>query len=147
MTHDTEALRGLLAKVEAATGPDQVLDAHLVCALIAPPGSFVSIGPITGKARVCVGVNDRGADVLWGQWLDWIDTPLTGSIDASWALVEQVLPDWGGRVSFGPPSVARLWHRQYSDKTPASHDAPTPALAILGSLLTAALAQGAHHEA
>ncbi len=158
MTHDTEALSGLLAKIEAATGPDQVIDAHLVCVLLAPPEAFVSIGPISGMARVCIGVNARGADIVWGHWIKWIDTPLTASIDAALALVERVLP--GHKAGF-QPGIAGKFRGHILAITPTSAFyvmdtiAPTAPLAILGSLLkvlinrsaSAALAQGGHHEA
>lgn len=92
MDHRVEILRGLLERLRSADAPSQELDAHVVCASLAPAGSFVSFGPISGRYRVCVGESERGKDMVWEDWIDWRFVRLTASIEASLELMKRALP-------------------------------------------------------
>jgi hypothetical protein len=96
-----EELDALIAKVEAATGRDRILDATIArdVAGLCLHGSWHSEGPDGDRGRVC---DDCGAD-SWGnlgkmgQRLNAPMPAYTTSIDAAVALVERRLPGhrWG----------------------------------------------------
>lgn len=88
----SESLQEVLERVRAAVGPSQELDAHVVCATIAPSGSFVTLGPISGHYRVCIGETERGKDLVWEDWLDWRSARPTASVDAALSLVDRAMP-------------------------------------------------------
>jgi hypothetical protein len=120
---DREKLADLLAKVQAATGPDVEIDAAL----------YVLEVP-------------RMAEILphWSaiQKSDLI-TPYTDSIDASLALVERLLPDWQmEQVAWGKdkggPIIASIGNFGRADEYRCGYgDASTVPLAILAALLSA----------
>ncbi|MDV2983500.1 UNVERIFIED_CONTAM: hypothetical protein Q9R58_04170 [Methylobacteriaceae bacterium AG10] len=92
---DVDTLKGLLERVQAI-GPEHspVLDAHLICALIAPVEAFVSLGPISGVPRICNGKMSDGRDRVWEPWLEWRLTHPTVSVDAALVLMGHALPGW-----------------------------------------------------
>lgn len=100
----------LVKRVEAATGPDAFLDAHIRAALDMP-----ATLPVTTECP-----------------------NYTASIDAALSLVERVLPGYGLELYWGTVGAAACLA---SDATYSQHwsgsRCPTPALAILGALLTA----------
>jgi len=146
----SQDLEGLLARVEAATGADEELDALIMCALVANPGAYVERSNINGKWCIYYAPNR-----IWsmssreGTWRKegW---PLTASLDAALALCARVLPGWR-------PSVAREHAGHWSaflieDGEPSRPiasircvrtDLPTPALALLAAMLSALAQQDA----
>lgn len=130
----TAGVAELLASVEAATGPEQELDALIMCALVAGPGAYVEQSKFNGKWCIYTAPNcSWQGSVMDGMWRDggW---PLTASLDAALALCERVLPGWLIRLEIHT-SHARIQSPDYV------HDfgglgATTP-LALLAALLKA----------
>lgn len=149
---DVDTLKGLLKRVQAI-GPEHspVLDAHLICALIAPVEAFVSLGPISGVPRICIGKMSDGRDRVWEPWLEWRLTHPTVSIDAAVLLVGHVLPGWDLEFDInGVGGLRKGWATlrgpEFSDSDMSQYAQTDglplpPALAICAALLTALLAQ------
>ncbi len=142
--HDVDALRGLLERVRAAAGPDRLTDAHLVCHLLAPSESFVTVAPITKEIRVCVGRGSfTGADLVWADWRG--RHFVTRDIDAAVALAEAVLPGASIEVTIGAPKEARRISTAFIRR--GDHDlgecweAATGPLALCAALCSALIAQ------
>ncbi|TXN80619.1 hypothetical protein [Methylobacterium sp. WL8] len=133
MANDVEVLRGLLARVKAATGPDPILDRYLCHAL--------GVAPWAGTPAEHLGMCMPGSKMAKA-------TPaLTASIDAAVALVGRALPGWhwhacsdGYREKLG--GGACVFHGKDDF---ASGDAATTPLAICAALLTALIAAEADH--
>lgn len=144
MAHDPDVLRGLLERVQGAGALDPNLDRDLAIRLCGwcRHERTTREGYQDDTGFVC---DDCGAD-SWGnrndagQRLHDRAPEVTTSVDAALGLLHHVLPMWGGRVSFGPVSTARLWDLEGSMKI-TGVDGRTPALAILAALLSALLAQ------
>ena len=135
----------LLQRIEAANGPDRVLDGDVWHALTAKPGD--------------VWVNDFADGVYHLQ--DPRDTiayeappDLTASIDAAIALVERLLPGWAWFVDWigmpdQPACHAEIWlpaqRSQHLGRERERGEASTPALAILAATLRALIAKEAEH--
>ena len=119
------SLTDLLARVEAAQGPDRELDCAIFCATAASP--FQSYYPD------CVLASQGGFAARLE--IDDIEK-FTASLDAAVALMERVLPGWSWTLRSN--STAVLWSPQ-SD----AHDremvarCATPALALLAAILRA----------
>lgn len=144
---DRETLEGLLARVRAATGPDETLDADL----------YLGLGIYTRHNRLAEWPDQAP---MWA-YHDSIRNltaahhpmvrPLTASLDAAVALVERVLPDLYRVTRFDPRLVSGMaFHcalqRLHLPGTGAAQwtaeaYAPTEPLAILAALLSALLAQ------
>ena len=126
MAHDTEKLRELLERCEAATGPDRELDLHISRSL--------------GLLGHAAGLPDEAFLAAWlpacrfGRY--------TASLDASIALVERMLPGWDWLVSLselgGREFCAVVEH--WDGDEYVSHR-PTAPLAILSALLRALISQ------
>lgn len=103
-TASTSDLEALLARVEAAKGPDRELDVRIVAALLATPSAHVEQSPINDRWCIYDGVDSRGHKLLWEcgpkhRRLGWCGRwEITASLDACKALQEQVLPGWAWRV-------------------------------------------------
>lgn len=138
----------LLARVEAAEGPDRELDALIMCELVAGRGAYVEQSKINMAWCIYYAPNR-----IWsmssreGTWREggW---PLTASLDAALALCERVLP--GHRIE-----LSRVEHGEVGDWVwvgkieRADFSAcwwaklKTPALALLAAMLRALIAQAA----
>lgn len=149
---DIETLKALLERVQAA-GPEHspVLDAHIICALIAPAEAFVSLGPISGVPRICIGKMSDGRDRVWEPWLEWRLTHPTASIDAAVLILGRVLPRWD--LEFDISGVGGLKKGWATLRGPDLSDSDMgqfvqtdglplpPPLAICAALLSAIIAQ------
>ena len=133
----SEDLTELLARVEAATGPDAVLDRLVVEACKAD-----------GLCRECWGLggehirgDGRRCDRCQRTYADAV----TGSLDCALALVERLLPRWDIQLTLlatlGPQDNRTPRNRvvllSNSDDTLIDGDGATPALALLAAMLTA----------
>lgn len=148
---DLATLSALKARVEAATGPDRELDAEILCALVAPDGSKVQLSPINGAW--CIWEprpHGKRPFELWSMPNPWRQdhASVTGSLDASRALLTRGLPGWScqsGRSGFGDPAWCEIWDPRMrpgrSNAIRADHDYGSEPLAILSALLTAKIAQ------
>ncbi|KTS02525.1 hypothetical protein SB2_25595 [Methylobacterium radiotolerans] len=125
-----EALKGLLERVKAAEGASREISLLLHRTLV-ENGSPDYETWWTASDHVLWRNGERSDIAEWPHY--------TRSVDAALDLQAFVLPAWGGRVSFGPCSTARLWDLEGNEKTPGQ-DARTPALAICRALLSAKLA-------
>lgn len=131
-----EGLTELIARLEAATGPDRVLDRDLYALL-----EDAELRPWRPGARKCWWYA-RGSDRVL-QCSD--GTALyTASIDAALALVERVLPGWLVSIMIGHgKAVAHVRDKSIlaPDKIEGDGYAVTPALAVLLALLRAVEAE------
>ena len=114
----------LIARLEAATGGDTGLDCDIViaCGLWRPPtNSERNPARVDGWRR--------------GELNHYCPhTPLTASVDAALALVEQVLPGWNWSVGRDGTSP---WARIDYDGTAGRYSGATPAIALCIAALTA----------
>lgn len=86
-------LRVLADHVRGAAAITATACAHLTAMLVAPAGSFVTVAPISGKMRVCVGRKPvTGHDDVWVDWPAWQERWAIGPLDAAFALIEAGLP-------------------------------------------------------
>lgn len=117
-------LQALLARVEAATGPDRALSNAIRAALFPP------------KAEV---IEHEGHLVtLPAGWGSGFEPDLTGSLDAALALVERVLPGWELELTSEFRDDAVIWRVMLGDPLRGMDgESSTPALALLAALLRA----------
>ncbi len=130
---DLPTLRSILARLEAATGPDRELDAEIAIALLDAPklasGKKVrrtdlrasKEGYVHHKADLCYSANHY-----------------TASIDAAVALIERVLP--GAEWSAARNSNGEYFGWIVSDGMPHCDDHETPALVLCTALVKALIA-------
>lgn len=129
------SLTDLLARVEAATGPDRELDGDiaLACGAVVDPAERNLMGIVTVPAWWTM---PRASCAKWPhRTTPW---PLTASIDSALALAERVLPGWAWMLR---GSFAKLWEPH--GKPPGNDfDAMgrSPALAIIAAILKALIA-------
>ncbi len=107
----------LIARIEAATGPDQELDAeiHLLA---------------TKNTIACV------ADIMAGCELGWEHPAYTASIDAALKLAPEGW-DWIIGASAGSKFPVANLGRSYPTNKNVAHEAATPALALCAAALKA----------
>jgi hypothetical protein len=120
-------LQALLARVEAATGPDRHIDFWLSVLVSSPDPS-----DDFEKLRADI------ANVSIEEMA--VDGNFTASLDAALALVERVLPGWfKGLQESRNRSDAMRWAAYITPPKPADHEfeayASAPALALLAALL------------
>ena len=121
----------LIARVEAANGPDREIDADISRTL---------------------GLTYRDGAFGIGYGDDWPQAELTASIDAALALVERMLPGGFGTLAYFPESSEAVIMVDVSTETPVGNimvatvfgraTARTLPLAILLALLRALASQG-----
>ncbi|UYW32463.1 hypothetical protein [Methylorubrum extorquens] len=143
---DVETLKGLLERVQSAGAEHSpVLDAHAICTLIAPPEAFVSLGPISGAPRICIGKMRDGRDKVWEPWLEWRLTHPTVSVDAALLLTEHALPGACTEVTLNASKdgrrISTAFIRLGDHDIGECWEAATAPLAICAALLSALLAQ------
>jgi hypothetical protein len=138
-------LAELLARVEAATGPDRELDAQIVCA--ANGWTFERFSTPTDRPRMTgcfIYVRSNGVRV-WSQAED--NACVTASLDRALALVERVRPGWWREFTEHDNGGPRRWLVTLTAPrgTPGvgEAEASTPALALLAALLKSLLASPA----
>ncbi|MTJ81768.1 MAG: hypothetical protein F8N37_12220 [Telmatospirillum sp.] len=133
-------LKNLRDRLQAATGPDRELDFAVLESLGWGPR-----GP-GGRFLYCPYDDCRAIKRPDGSWIEEARSPqLTASLDASLALVDQVLPGVGYGIHVG-------WKNSSSSQTachlfycslPDNCYAPTAPLAVLIALLKALIAKEA----
>lgn len=138
---DVEALKGLLARVRAAEGPDHDLDAEIM----------MGTGILT---RTNLMAQFAEADPIW----EYVDAErrtqgrhspmvgrVSGSIDAALSLTQRLLPDARIEIAVNEICGDQCFHSAFV--WPTGTDAgsawacATPALALCSGLLTALIAQ------
>jgi hypothetical protein len=126
----------LLARVEAATGPDRALDSAIAIALRVGAEGYPR-SPL-GTFRPGYVQADLGRD---GWSVGWRTEPYTASLDAALALVARALPG-GWHVNLGrtyrDKSGRGPWMAYLeNDPDEAQAHAPTASLALLAAMLRA----------
>lgn len=115
-------LTTLIAKLEAATGPDRELDAEIAIAL-----------------------DQIASRDFWS--IDYIKADMvpavTGSIDAAVALAARVLPGWGWSTqSFGEDGAqGKVWKHGWYDGAVIYAEHSSPAIALVIAILRAKQAE------
>ena len=143
---DLTALPALLARVEAATGPDRELDAAIMATFYTLEKRHIGCTCWTGCCP-----RGRHLDTVWidpatDKWVSTAAHGFTSSLDATVALVEKMRPDWFFTVSnFSSVIDERPWADIASRKCineETGYDTQdylgrgnTPPLALLAALL------------
>jgi hypothetical protein len=94
MTDRLSTLVALSERVKAATGPDDELAAHIICAAIAPQGSYVEQSRFNGAWCIYV----KGGKLFDRPKELRANFDVTASIDAAAALLRLTLPGWWWNV-------------------------------------------------
>lgn len=131
----TTDLTALLARMEAAAGPDREWDRRL----------WKATGQGTIRLVTGLGMNGRtpGRQTAFGP--DGLVSTVpryTASLDAALALVERVLPGQAVIVGMRQTPDTMPWARVGKPRDGADSVAPTPALALLAAMLKAMIAKG-----
>lgn len=148
-------LQVLLAKVEAATGPDREIDC-LIWKIAEPERTIMfDAGKAFGRGPKHSATYGKLSDFPLKNWDDWeavarhIEAPtLTASIDAALALLERMLPENGKVEQLIGWGVSKLSGNElqfdcflYIDHGPETRaEGNTAPLAILAALLKALIA-------
>lgn len=140
-------LKALLERVEAATGPDDDLDAEVWLAIV-PGASRKNLLADWPDEEPLWEYHDAERNTLFRAGLV---PSLTASIDAALALVERVLPGAYGSVRFGsaPLGAIIIWDERAETAAgnvmitsqSATGEAATAPLAIVTALLNAKVSQ------
>jgi len=133
---DLPALKSLLERVETAEGPDRKLDGEIFAAF--ETYSYGDVIPAAGGMVVYAGPAPHAP----GQGRFEVAPKYTSSLDASLALVEEMLPgwDWSLHCDNGT-AIAGIMPPSEDGCDTADCEAVTPALAIVKALLRALIAQ------
>ncbi len=142
-------LSELRERLEKASGGDLEIDALILCAVAAPPGSFVKQSPINGAWVVYedVAIPKYGhVRVSWYRTDGW---RLTESLDAIVSLIERKLPGWAyGFASPDDPENDPALQRQFfsgrlrkANVILRAHHPASPALALCLAFVKAMEAQ------
>jgi hypothetical protein len=130
-----ETLRSLIDRLEAGTGADRELDARIYYNL-----ALTKTSPYALSEDDWVRHFQSGVPLNDGE-----PPPLTGSIDASLALVELLLPGWFLHLDYaGDREAEHRWRCTVGNETPYTR-APTAPRAILIALMRALLAKETAH--
>lgn len=137
----------LIARLEAATGPDQELDALIWCAVFAPADAYVARSKFNGAWCIYQGTEMRDASMprLWeGRGLNARVKPVTGSFDAARTLVPDGfywLVSEGRTRATEPLGGAQVFRPNYLVKpiAEAKHESVIIALCIAALKARAAL--------
>lgn len=108
MQADASTIEALLERVEKATGPDRVLDAHLMCAV----NGYVmheDSDPAEGIFAFWSGEPWKSECSNCTSWAE-----VTASIDAALALVQEKLPGWFVSLDFNGRNIGNF-ARVYND--------------------------------
>ena len=144
-------MTSLIERLEAATGADRELDALIMINLGLIDGEMFGLADgYVWELRLGWGTNGEAVVEAWATCGDGLDQlhmtrkprPLTASLDAALALVEEKLPGWKRGLAEQDAGgwCASLWKPQPGGKPSVlvfAEDAPTPALAVLIALLKA----------
>jgi hypothetical protein len=138
MSIDQEA--DLIARLEAATGPDRELDARIWCAVFAPEGAYVERSRFNGEWCIYHGKSVRsGEPRLWEAKNSRV-RPVTESLDAALTLVP--VGGWRWHVDYRPG--AQCWHglsSPFNDECDSLGATPAIALCIAALKARAARAK------
>ena len=110
----------IISRLQAATEPSRELDAHILCATLAPAGAKVEQSKFNGAWCIYEPtVYGKEPFRLWekphGFRCD--HESVTSSIDTALRLVERVLPGWTGDIGFGRVPVSATIARHRGDLT------------------------------
>ncbi|PZU22454.1 MAG: hypothetical protein DI589_11200 [Shinella sp.] len=133
-------LTTLIAKLEAATGPDRELDVAISCAI---DGRVLEKRGNDRKEWLYLpGTNNWRQDP--GSYGQFLSPRFTASIDTAVALAERVLPGWDwGAHSFGEDGAqGKVWKHGWHDDTAIYADHTSPSIALLIAILRAKQAEG-----
>ncbi len=148
-----KVLGELLARLEAATGPDRELDFELHISLIED-----AVWPVTDRRGRVTNPNSRMSDYL-ATYRDVInaddqdfDFPrYTASLDAALGLVERTLPNWLWKVACAgddrPERFDALLMAPHIAARDIYGEGKTPALALLTAMIRALLANTSPSQA
>ncbi len=133
-TSAASGVADLLARVEAATGPDRELDRLIVLATIIPEGPGVVREP-WGDGSYTIYDNGRKMGRVTAD-------EYTKSLDAALALVERVRPGWTWQLWWDARRMAVLIAPGHKSPPYFKATAATPPLALIAALLSATLDAG-----
>lgn len=138
-------LSSLIARLEAAEGPSDELDAHIRCVLLADKEAYVEQSKFNGAWCVYSG-EYRGSPRLVEPQRYGVPHPLwvaeyTRSIDAAVSLAERVMPGRSVMMGWRQSSETKPWARVGLWPDPDA-TAATPALALVLATLRALQQKG-----
>ena len=136
-------VRELLAKVQAATGPDREIDAALALLAGEPQTFFGQFGLSLDHFGEVDGP-ECFRDARWaGGGHSYVAPTYTASLDAALALIERVLPRWSLRLSLseGYRHPCVVMGRSYPTNKSVAVEHRSAPLAIIAAGLSALLAQ------
>ncbi len=135
-------------RLEAATGPDPILDVLIKIAFRPHPQGpryedvhEISVLPnITGERAIRFLMKaKKDGKHYYGDWGLNIAEPVTASVDAVLVLVKEALPEWRWTLASNllPEVCGFMWLDRAGGTISSGADAPTPALALLKSFMAA----------
>lgn len=146
MAHNTEKLRELLERVEAASGPDREIDFDLISTF--DEGSYAAREIESFRRWEGEKMISEGGPHYWGisYWRENFSSScpiikLTASLDASIALVERMLPGHGWSVNDYSGVKSGVGCFIHSPARCFHETGKTAPLAVLATLLSALISQ------
>lgn len=144
MQTDLATLKDLQRRVQSAAGPDTELDALLLCAFAAPPGSTVEQSKINGAWTIYEATAECERPRVWDNrvWPRAEGWPVTASLDAALDFAERIYntgtrAHWvAGRHAW--PIAENVRH--YAMFPWGTGTGATAAFAVLGAVLGAKIA-------